>query len=178
MDILRAIIQGEQGDIRLLGSDRIRYAVYSGKLPGCKRKYNVVYILNTDPDCSAIAKLEIKGKTTDEISIRTNELCLAFQYGEIVIIAENKCIDIKSWKDTGKEHVIEFYCVSKQRLQLYNFGKNNITVSVNQKPYICVSGKKKNVFLDRHVDPERKQFFSRRFLAEPEVENVGTKLPY
>ena len=85
--LLKAIISGEQQstDIKVIGSDKIHYAVYDNSGCGCNTgtdcsmdnhtvdcsviSHNindyVVYLLNTDYNVPAIAKIEYRGKTTE-----------------------------------------------------------------------------------------------------------------
>ena len=168
-DILRVVLQGEQGDIRLLSSDRVRYAVYDGRLPGSRRKYSVVYLLNTDPDCNVSARLWVGGRTTGQFAIAPNELRLAYRCGDVVVLAGDKCIDIKSWKVAANRHTIELFSARSQRLEIHNLGDKRLTFRVNGSRGLCPPGDRTPIRLGKCVDPKRESFFAANFLVEPHV---------
>lgn len=169
-DILRVVLAGEQGDIRLLSSDRVRYAVYDGRLPGSARKYNTIYMLNTDPDCDVLARLWVHGQRTAQFTIAPNELRLAYLCGDVVVLAGDKCIDVKSWKVTAGRHAIRLFSARNQRAEIHNVGEDKLTVSINGVRCACPPGKRKAVRLGKCVDPKRKEFFASDFLVEPRVD--------
>ena len=177
-DILRVVLQGEQGEIRLLSSDRVRYAVYEGKLPQSRKKYSVIYLLNTDPDCDVLARLWIRGRTTEQFTLPANELRLAYRCGDCVLVPEDKCVDIRAWKATKEMHVIELFSARNQKVEIHNVGKGSLTVSVNGSRRVCKSSERKLLHLKKCVDPDRKEFFARDFLKAPPVEYVHSGLPY
>lgn len=177
-DILRVVLQGEQGDIRLLSSDRIRYAVYEDKLPHSDKKYSVIYLLNTDPDSNSFAQLWINGRRTNEFIIPANDLRLAYLCGDIVLIPEDKCVDIKDWKISENGQVIELYNARRQTVEVHNVGQSRLTVSLNGVKSLCKVGEKKLLSLKKNIDPARKDFFASDFLDEPAVDYVHSHLPY
>lgn len=177
-DLLRTILAGEQGSIRLLSGDRVRYAVYEGKLPGSPGKYSVVYLLNTDPDCPTSARLWLGGKTTELFHIPANALRIAYCCGKMVLIPEDRRVDLKTWRIGNGRYEIEFYSAGKQKLGIYNLGKTELTISINKATYSCAAGGRKFVVLKRTVDPARKKFFGKNFLEEPQVQYKDAGLPY
>ena len=177
-DLLRVVLQGEQGEIRLLSSDRVRYAVYDGRVGGNGRKYSVIYLLNTDPDCNAQARLWVRGQKTGEFTVPANDLKLAYQCGDAVLLFADKCVDIKTWKVNNGKHVVELFSARPQKVEVHNVGKADLTVSVNGSRISCAPGEKKSLRLEKCVDPRRKEFFAPDFLSEPPVKYRRGRLPY
>ena len=168
-DILRVVLQGEQGHIRLLSSDRIRYAVYEGSAPGSRKKYEVVYLLNTDPDCDAPARLWIRGRMSKPITVPANELRVAYLCGDVLLLPEQKMIDLAVWETDAKRESFGFFTAAAQDLEIQNLGDAACHVSVNRVTCTCKPGVPKRLLLRREVDPARKQFFAPDFLDEPRV---------
>ena len=177
-DLLRTIIQGEQADIRLLSTDRIRYAVYDDTLPGSRTKYCVVYMLNTDPDCDALARLHVRGRTTAEFRLPANELRLAWLCGDLAVIPTDKCVDIEFWNAGKTTHAIRLFSAREQTVEVCNLGKQQVNVTLNGARRACKPGESTRLKLKRRVDPARKEFFAKDFLNEPHVDVQVTGLPY
>ena len=177
-DLLRAVLQGEQGGIRLLSSDRIRYAVYDGTLRDSRRKYRVIYLLNTDPDISFSARLWIRGRMTAPFDIPANTLRLAYCLGSIVVIPEDKRVDLKNWRSRNDRQEIEFFSFANQELQIYNLRDTEIPLSVNGASLRCRPGTFQKATLPRNVDSARKEFFAPGFLKEPFVRYKPAPMPY
>ncbi|MFC1675782.1 hypothetical protein ACFL3G_01810 [Planctomycetota bacterium] len=168
-DILRVVLAGEQGEFRLLGSDRIRYAVYSNKAAG-EPEYNVVYLLNTDPDNNSLCRLWIGGQITNEFTVGSNDLRLAYEKDGVLIIAGDKCVDINSWKVGKGKHDIEMFAARNQTVEIHNVGKSSVTVSINTAQGQCGVGEKLLLPMVKRIDPERAEFFAEDFLVEPAVD--------
>ena len=177
-DVLRVVLQGEQGDIRLSASDRLRYAVYDGTLPGGRRKYSVIYLLNTDPDCAAPARLWVGGRRTDPINVGAGELRLAYRCGGIVLAPSDKCVDVEAWKVAGDTHNVRLFSARAQEIDLHNIGRRPLTVTINGKRRRCPPGERKAIRIAKRVDPARKEFFAADFLDEPPVRWPQAPLPY
>ena len=177
-DVLRVVLQGEQGEIRLLSSDRVRYAVYDGRVGGNGRKYSAIYLLNTDPDCNASGQLWVRGRKTERFTIPANDLKLAYRCGDAVLLFADKCVDIKTWKVNGTKHNVRFFAARSQKIEVHNVGNGELSVSVNGKRCRCAPGEKKSINLAKCADPERKEFFASNFLSEPAVKYKHASLPY
>ena len=168
-DVLRTVLQGEQGHIRLLASDRVRYAVYEGSVPGSRKKLTVIYLLNSDPDCPSSARLCVRGRISEPFTVPANELRLAYLCGNLLLIPEQKMVDLAGWASDKRRERFEFFCAAAQRLEIHNVGKASRAVSVNGTPCTCDPGERKIVSLKRKMDPARGEFFARGFLDEPKV---------
>ncbi len=169
-DLLRTVLQGEQADIRLISSDRIRYAVYKGNLQESKGQYEVIYMLNTDPDVSGLARLWIRGKISKEFILPSNELRLAYLCGDILLIPEQKTVDLAEWKPGKKKDTFRFFSATGQEFDLFNMGDNPHDVSINGKTATCMPGTHVKMNIAKATDPSRAQFFADDFLAEPVVD--------
>ncbi|MEN6549020.1 MAG: hypothetical protein ABFE07_23490, partial [Armatimonadia bacterium] len=71
-ELLRVVSAGEQGEVRVLGSDRVRWAVYEAS-----EGAQVLYLLNTDPDCAAPVRVWVEGRLSEEVTIPANEMLVA-----------------------------------------------------------------------------------------------------
>ena len=177
-DLVRTIIQGEQADIRLHSTDRIRYAVYDDNLPKSRQKYSVIYMLNTDPDCNALARINVRGNATGEFRLTANELRLAYLRGDLIIIPQDKCVDIDTWESGKTSHDIRLFSARDQEIEIHNLGKQQTDLTLNGLRRVCKPGASTRMDLKRYVDPARKKFFARDFLDEPHVNVNVTGLPY
>lgn len=176
-DLLRVVLQGEQGDIRLLGGDAVRYAVYDARLKGSKR-HSIVYLLNTDPDNIAMARLWCKGRLTGHFSIPANDLRLAYMNESLVLLPENKCVDIYSWQSAADKHEIKCFSVCSQKAELHNIGDKTLIVRLNGNSFKVQAGACLKVKINKTVDLKRKEFFSSNFMEEPAVDYKHAALPY
>ncbi len=177
-DVLRTVLGGEQGHIRLLASDRVRYAVYEGALPGVRRKVTAIELLNTDPDCPSPAQLWINGGTTGSFEIPANSLRVAYQLGELVIVPEDPLVDLKSWEVSGGRTRIELFSVSDQSVVVHNPGRSAQKVTLNGSARALKPGESLSFSLRRKIDPARREFFAPDFLEEPKVQVGNLALPY
>jgi len=175
-DILRTVLDGEQGDIRLLSSDRVRYAVYDGTHQ--RRKISAVYLLNTDPNCPYLAQLWIRGRTTEPFEVPANELRLAWCCGDLVLTPEDKRTDLKAWRAARGRHEFEFFSFRNQRIEVHNPTGRKLKVSVNGRSYTCGSRSRVVAEVRRTVDPTRKELFAPGFLEEPWVPYEPARMPY
>ena len=169
-DLLRVLVQGEQGDISLLSTDRIRWSVFQGTLPRSRRKYQVVYLLNVDPYCDAVARLLVKGNTTQPFMLSANELRLAYLCGDLLLVPEDKLVDIDTWETGKHKQNVTLFSAASQKVEVHNTGKRPLAVSLNGAATSVEPGDRKRMRIKRRVDPGRKEFFANGFLREPEIE--------
>jgi hypothetical protein len=174
-DLLRVVVQGEQGHIRLLGPDRVRYAVYEGKLPGSRRKVESIYLLNTDPDCDALCRLNVRGRDSGTFTIPANDLRLAYCRGDVLLIPRDKCVDIESWLDANS---VKLFTATAQTIEVHNVGRQATSVSINGTSRTIEPGASAMIKTRKRVDPDRAAFFADDFLDEPKVRYRDAPLPY
>ena len=173
-DILRVVAQGEQSHIRLIGSDRVRYAVYRSRLPDSRRAYEVLYLLNTDPDCDAPSRLWIKGKQSKPFIVPANELRLAYHCSGFLLIPEDKRTDIKCWEN----NVVTLYSAINQKIEAHNMSRRSSSIVINGLKRVVKSGESVSISIKKHVDPHRRMFFANNFLDEPPTRYRHAPLPY
>jgi len=173
-DILRTVLDGEQGDIRLHASDRVRYAVYESRKP----KARVVYLLNTDPDVPSPARLWVRGKATEHFTVPANDLRLAYCLDGIVCVPEDKCADLSAARIVRGGRELEFFSARNQNMEIHNLGEKRVKLSVNGVTLTCPPQGCVIVPLSRRADPARKEFFSPGFLSEPAFNYRPGGLPY
>ncbi len=169
-DMLRTVLQGEQADIRLLSNDRIRYAVYEGENAGLKDKYKVIYLLNTDPDVSALVKMWIRGKVTEAFIVPAGELRLAYLCGDLLLIPEQKTVDLANWNHGKKRDSFKFFSATEQKFDVFNMGNQPHEISINGQSLTCHPDGHTVIKVAKTADPSREAFFADDFLTEPEVD--------
>ncbi|MBI4027522.1 MAG: hypothetical protein HY360_21225 [Verrucomicrobia bacterium] len=177
-DLLRTILAGEQGHIRLLSSDRVRYAVYDGALPGSRRKYSVVYLLNTDPDCPAATRLWLNGRTTKPFEIPANDLRIAYCFGNLALIPEDRRVDLAAWKTRKNRHDVGFFNVRKQSIEVHNVGNSHQILMMNGVKCSCEPRERKVIGIGNNVDRSREEFFATGFGAEHFIHYKKGEMPY
>ena len=111
---------------------------------------------------------------TQPFVVPANTLRLAYSCGDVVLVPEDKRVDIKAWK--GAE--VELFSVRNQEVEVHNLGKEELSVRVNGARCNCLAGGQRSVRLKRRVDSERQEFYAAHFLDEPPVEYVPSGLPY
>ena len=168
-DVLRTVLGGEQGDIRLIAGDRVRYAVYDGKLPGRGRRFTVVYLLNTDPDAAATAALWVRGRETQPFPVPANSLRIAYLCGKLIMVPEDPCLDLASWQAERGRHVFVFTNLHEQEMDVYNLGPSAVHLRVNGRSRRCPAAGAARFTLPARADPSRRKFFADDFLEEPDV---------
>lgn len=161
-ELLRVISAGEQADLRLLGSDRIRYAVYESD------DAQVIYLLNTDPDTSAAARLWIDGRLTDEFLIPPNEMTVAYRLGSLLIIAEDKCLELDQ-VNTEAELSLDFLSVRPQTLALHNLALETTVLTINGLSAAIEPGAVAELTIARRA-PAQNMAFAEDFAEEPKIE--------
>ncbi|HRU05472.1 MAG TPA: hypothetical protein P5137_06820 [Candidatus Brocadiia bacterium] len=173
-DLLRVALAGEQGEIRLLASDRVRYAVYDSREPECQ----VVYLLNTDPDCPCQARLWVRGGMTRFFVLPANELRVAWIREGVVVTPESKMTDVAQWDVGGGRHTLKVFTAVDQGVEVHNTTDKDVKVTINGESRVCPAGKAVRMALKRRADPARKEFFAAGFLEEPDFCWEPADLPY
>lgn len=169
-DLIRTVLAGEQGDIRLLTTDRVRYAVYRGLTPGSNEKYHLVYMLNTDPDCVANAQIWIKDRITSPLEVPSNEMRLAYRFGDVVVSPENRHVELSRWEQTAHGCELTFHSLVTQSFTVQNLASHAVDVRLNKRTVMAPPGTSQNIIVHQSIDPDRKEFYSTDFLEEPMVE--------
>lgn len=177
-DLLRVVLQGEQGDIRLLAPDRVRYAVYAAQAPDRGQRHAVVYVLNTSPAVPALARLWYKGRLSGEFRLPANELRLAYLGGGLLLLPENPCVDVARWQTRQRRHDVSLFSVSAQPVMAYNLSPRALRLVLNGRAVAVGPGEARTVRIGRRVDPARKAFAAADFLDEPRVRYRHVPLPY
>ena len=173
-ELLRVISAGEQGDLRLLGGDRVRYAVYDLE-DGCGQG---IYLLNTDPDCSAPVRLWVEGRRTAEFTIPANEFTLAYRFGSVVILPLERRIDLQRSEWQGTALSLDFHSVVSQDVRVENLGPDAVTVTLNGSVVELTVGSRASVALERRV-PDSAPGWEPDFADEPDYHGeINARTPY
>lgn len=177
-DLIRTVLQGEQADIRLLAGDAVRYAVYEGQAPRSRNPYSVVYLLNADPDCPAPARLWVRGKLSAEFVIPPNEMRLAFLFDDLIVIPEDKRVDLAAWDSSDPQQEFRFFNAVAQKFEIHNLSGVARRIQINGQNLTCILGKAAVLEIAVAVDPGRKAFFAPGFLDEPDIDWRAEGGPY
>jgi len=121
-ELLRAVCAGEQGEVRLLGSDRVRYAVYD-----LSDDAQVIYLLNTDPDCSAPVRLWVAGQLTPEFTVPANEMVVAYRFGPVVVQFVDKRVRVEAYEGVN----LTFAVAKAQSAMVANLSDTAQTITIN-----------------------------------------------
>lgn len=177
-DLLRVVLQGEQDELSVLSHDRLRYAVYEGRAPRDGSPYRVVYLLNTDPDVSALVQFSRCGRRTPSFVVGPGELRLAFCFGDCILVPADKRVDLSSCAVERRDYTVRLFAVASQMALALNPGRTALSLTLNGRTIHVPAGGEAAVRLGRRVDPSRQAFFAPDFLAEPPVEWRPAGLPY
>lgn len=138
---LNAVLIGEQGDIKLVGSDKIRYAVYvndSGKK--FEKRLTTIYLLNTSYDVSNSCRLYLKDLIfplkIEECNIRV----VTWRDG-VAISPFNNMITIEN---IGND---EISIVGRGKSEIELISKNNINKMYLNNKIISFRKKENNIYI-------------------------------
>ncbi|MDP8217098.1 MAG: hypothetical protein P9M03_00010, partial [Candidatus Theseobacter exili] len=177
-DIIRTILAGEQGGIRIQSNDRVRYAVYSTVSENHGKTITVIYFLNTDSNNDAIVKLWSKGKKSPSFIIAACEMKIAYLFDDIIVIPENRHINLKKWLTKTYSHELAFYSLKKQDLLVFNSGKEKNDINISCQKFLLRPEASKIIKIKRLVNPNYKNFYASDFLEEPYIKNGDPRTPY
>ncbi len=173
-ELLRVISAGEQGDVRLLASDRVRYAIYDLDSDAGQ----VIYLLNTDPDWTAPVRLWVEGRETAEFLIPANEFVLAYRFGPIVVLPLDRRVDLEraEWSEDALE--LDFHAVVAQEVSVENLGPTEASVTLNGSVADLPPGALTRLPLERRVPPAAAGY-EPDFADEPACEGeIDSSTPY
>ncbi|MEN6643333.1 MAG: hypothetical protein ABFE08_12880 [Armatimonadia bacterium] len=162
-ELLRVVSAGEQGEVRVLGSDRVRWAVYEAP-----EGAQVLYLLNTDPDCAAPVRVWVEGRLSEEFTVPANEMVVAYRLGEVLVVAEDKCVELQRWEGNEGEVELSVYSVRGQALGVHSVGDEARVVKVNGTAVAVGAGEAAEVEIERREAPGGAGY-AEDFLVEPEL---------
>ena len=173
-ELLRVISAGEQGEVRLLASDRVRYAVYDLDSGAGQ----VIYLLNTDPDCAAPVRLWVEGRESAEFLIPANEFALAYRFGTIMLLPLDRRVDVARAELSESALELDFNAVVTQEVDVQNLGATAVTVTLNGNLAQFSAGDIARLPLERRVPPEAAGY-EPDFADEPDYEGeIDGATPY
>ena len=97
-EILRVINSGEQGHIKLSGSDRIRYAVYE------EDDLATVYLLNTDFEAAHVTNIWLGKTKLCSVSVESAEMRIAYLYKKYCFIPKSRTVHIERILREGEKY--------------------------------------------------------------------------
>lgn len=182
-NLLGIISDGEQGEIRITGSDRVRYAVYKGKVPNGKGGLNIlttIYLLNTEFEIPQPVHLWIRGKKCPALIIPPAEMCITYySYSQNLILApEDRGVQIQSWTSNLCKQQISLFTRSDQKIRIFNLLARKQIIGVNGRQVSCRPNDECAISVKKKADPERAQYFASNFLEEPRIKWKLGRLAY
>jgi len=176
-NLFRVVFAGEQGSIRLICSDSVRYAVYSGKVDG--KKFKLLYILNTEFEVSQAVRVYVSGTVSDEITVPPNEMKTVYIIDDSLLICpESKDSEIHSIA-AGEDSIdIGFYSLGIQDVKVINISDKNYRFSLNGIVLKLPREKTATLKCPARYNPDKADFYSKNFLSEPEIKLQTAKLFY
>lgn len=147
-ELLRVVSAGEQGEVRLLGSDRVRYAVY-GLADGAQ----AIYLLNTDPDCAAPVRLWVEGRLTPEFTVPANEMLVTYRFGPVVVSFADRLVRLEGHEWTGASLSLTLATVNDQQVFVSNLSGTPQVVAVNGESVDLPPGGSATLGLPRRAVP-------------------------
>jgi hypothetical protein len=179
--LIRTISCGEQGEIRIIASDRMRYAVYEGPAPGAKPdspKISTIYLLNTEYDTPHFVDLWVNGRICPRLLVEPTEMNVVYSHQDLVVCPDDRGVEIESWQVTGSGHKLAVFCRADAAVRVFNLSDHARTVEINGNKLSLGAGAEGCLTLTVRVDPEREQFYAPDFLAESDAPREIGGLPY
>ncbi|MFW6437782.1 MAG: hypothetical protein ACOCZ7_02105 [Armatimonadota bacterium] len=173
-ELLRVISSGQQGEIRLLGSDRVRYAVYDLE----DGAGEVIYLLNTDPDCSAPVRLWVDGSLSAEFIVPANEFAVVYRVGALLVLPPDRRVNLVSAQQQEDDLSLRFHSVVSQEVAVENLGDTALTVTLNDSIADLAAGAVTQLSLE-HAVPEDGRGYEPDFADEPDFDaEIDASTPY
>lgn len=167
-NLLRIVMEGEQTQIHVLAPDQVRWAHYS------EQQWEVLYLLNTDFDLSAMARIVKNGICSEEIRIPAARMSVAYLFGSLLLVPQNILCNADEY-DSGNIRISTL----AQSMILCNLSENPQQVTINGIRCNLKAGEMTSFHCPEWLKkPEEKPVFEETFLDEPVIDIQNTKLPY
>jgi len=114
-ELIRDIAIGEQGNIRLAGSDRVRYAVFE------EDGMNTIYLLNTDFEVTQHATLWLDGETIPDLAVPSTELRIAYWSEGLCVVPQDSSAHVESIRRKEDRYAVKLAGTGPCRLAVYRF---------------------------------------------------------
>ncbi len=175
-DVLRTVLAGEQGAIRVQAPDRLRYAVYDEGRGAARRE--VIYLLNTDPDVAAPVRVWVRGSATAPFLVPPAELRVAYRLGPLVVAPADKNVRLRATHVEARRVRLAFYAVADQEALVFNLSKRPVSAEIGCARRAIPPGGQAAVRVPRAVERRRAAFYRPDYLDEPAVAVPDTTTPY
>jgi hypothetical protein len=179
--LMRIVCSGEQGEIRVIAGDSIRYAVYDGPAPGAPDSsppVSAIYLLNTEYDTPQCVRLWINGRTCPPIMVGPAEMNVAYSHRGIVLAPDDRGVEIERWDVKQAAHAVGLFCRMDMTVRVFNISDSDQTVEIDGNGVSLATGAEGCVSLAKRADPERAEFYDADFLSESDEPREIGGLPY
>jgi hypothetical protein len=175
-NLLRVMLLGEQGELRLLCSDNVRYSMYNGIIGD--KEFRLIYALNIGFDVSQAVRVWLAGNISEEIFVPPNGLKTIYVIGSVIVCPESKDSRICSITGEAGNLAIEFHSLERQFVHIFNQSATGMTISVNGFSVEMPPDGSGKIECLRKIDAGLSEFYEAGFLAEPDINVADTELPY
>ena len=139
-EILMVISNGEQGHIRLSGSDRIRYAVYE------EGDLTTLYLLNTDFEVANVTNVWLGKTELCSVSIESAEMRIAYLYkNNYCFIPKSRSVHIEQISREGEKYKLVVVGQGEQEIEVACTGSMFNKASCDGRPLKLLPGKREGV---------------------------------
>jgi hypothetical protein len=176
-DLLNVIAEGEQGDVRLIGSDNVQYAVYEGKVPGDQAGTRVIYLLNQEYDVPQTVFLWIDGKKCPGITLQATDMNVVYERAGVVLSPADRGVELEAWRVDGDKQEISMFARTDTDVMVSNQTSQTVAVSINSRSVTLATGDEATIRIAKRVDPERPEFYADDYLVEPAVADLPELFP-
>jgi hypothetical protein len=136
--LLRDIAIYEQGNIKLAGSDRIKYAVYEEK------GLTTIYLLNTDFEVSAATNIWIRNKEISNVTIGACEMRIAYVHKECCLIPNDRSVHVVSMAKSRSGYEVVVTGKGRQEIDIHALTGRITEAMLNGKPTRILPTKEAN----------------------------------
>ena len=139
-NLLSTVLRGEQGEIKLAGSEGIRYGVYEEK------GVTTVYLLNTDFEVPQQAKVYFNEEVFP-VTVPETELRIIYSTPDIILSPEGKEIHLNEVRKKKNLIELEFKGRGRQTLEIKSRGKPFTSFLWNSKEIKYQYDKERHIYI-------------------------------
>ncbi|MBR4221715.1 MAG: hypothetical protein IKR81_11190 [Victivallales bacterium] len=166
--LLRNISLASQGDIRLLSSDSVRYAVYDAA------GYSVLYALNTEFDVTQSVKVMVDGVAAEEATIPASSIGVFFIREGLVIHPELKETAVTAWNGGACTLV----SLADQKVAIANTTAVEVPLTLNGATVVVPANDTATIACAEAHGDLPNDLFTKDYMVEPPLVVTDTRLPY
>jgi hypothetical protein len=138
----------------------------------------VLYLLNTDPDCAALIRVWLDGQLSDEITVPAAEMIVAYRFDDILLAASDKCLEVQDFHGDAQQVTVSLFSVRDQALTVHNLGEQVKTITINGSSVTVSPETSAEVMLQRR-EQDGNPGYAEDFLEELPLDvEINPRTPY